>query len=158
MNVVFSGKRQLPVLFPFAVVMAAVVGCGFGPRQPTIAESSAALEAVVGRLPEGLAVLHHEHQGAPGSGTWVVRGPGNWRPREAAKKRDTTLPADTFMNLVAASTRGALDLGRPTASTCHYTEWQTPAANGNGRLDIRIHQLATDQGEFMFIVAVSDPN
>lgn len=158
MNVAISEERSLASLLTVAVVVAVGAGCGSGPRQPTLAESSAALEAVVGTLPEGLAVLHHEHQGAPGSGTWVVRGPGNWRPREAAKKRDTTLPADTFMNLVAASTRGALDLGRPTASTCHYTEWQTPAANGKGRLDIRIHQLATDQGEFMFIVAVSDPN
>lgn len=139
-----------------ALIVALATGCGR--RQPvsSASESAAALSAVVGPLPAGLEILFHEQRGELAAG-WIVRTPKPWKPHEAVDHRHATLPVDTFMNLVAATSGGTLDLGRPTDDRCRYTEWRMPAAEGTARRDIRIHQLTTEQGECTVLETLPDP-
>jgi hypothetical protein len=134
---------------------ALAAGCGTGSPVPPAAESAAALTAVVGPLPEGLEILFHEPRGGTAA-AWIVRAPGPWRPHEAVDHRHKTFKADAFLNLVAATSRGTVDPGRPTESGCRYTEWRTTEA-ADTRRDVRVYQLATDRGEVTVLETLPDP-
>lgn len=134
------------------LVLGALLGCGGVSGEPSAAE---ALVAVVGPLPAGLEVLSYEPRGGA-SGSWIVRHPGGWRPHEESDHRHATLPVETFLNLVAATARGAIDPGRPAEEACRYTEWHMEAAAGPRRL-VRSFQLTTDRGELTVLETLPDP-
>jgi hypothetical protein len=139
-----------------SLAVALVSGCSGHPPGPTPAESTAALTAVVGALPDGSEILFFERRGGAG-GAWVIRTTERWQPHGVADHRHVTLPTDTFMNLVAATALGKVDPGRPAEGSCRYTEWQASAADAAGRRDIRIFQLATDRGELTVLESLPDP-
>jgi hypothetical protein len=137
------------------LVAGSVGGCGGGGPTAPAADAAAALVAVTGPLPEGCEILWHESRGGSAA-AWIIRTPGRWRPHESVDHRHKTLPTDTFMNLVAATAQGKVDPGRPTASSCRYTEWRLGDAT-DGRRDVRIYQLATDRGELTVLETLPDP-
>lgn len=140
------------------VLLAAGLDSGCTARDPRLATAAAtaALAAVVGPLPDGLEVLFHERRGLVG-GAWVIRTSERWRPHGATDHRHANLPVETFMNTVAALSRGSLDLGRPLDAACEYTEWRSVPTAESARIDLRIHQVRTDQGEWTVLETLPDP-
>lgn len=131
-------------------------GCGTGKPATPPPESAAALVAIVGVLPEALEILFHEPRG-DSAAAWIVRVPGRWRPHEAVDHRHKAFTTDAFLNLVAATSRGTVDPGRPAESGCRYTEWRTTDAAAGSRRDVRIYQLTTDRGEVTVLEMLPDP-
>jgi hypothetical protein len=138
------------------LVAALAVGCGTGKPVTPAPESAAALTAVVGPLPAGLEILFHEPRG-DAAAAWIVSVPGVWRPHESVDHRHKTFTPDAFLNLVAATSRGTVDPGRPAESSCRYTEWRSNEAAAGPRRDLRIYQLTTDRGEVTVLETLPDP-
>lgn len=138
------------------LVATLAAGCGTSNPVTPPPESAAALTAVVGPLPEGLEILFHEPRGGTAA-AWIVCVPRRWRPHEAVDHRHKTFTTDAFLNLVAATSRGTVDPGRPAESGCRYTEWRTTDAAGGWRRDVRIYQLTTDRGEVTVLEMLPDP-
>lgn len=138
-----------------ALLVAVACGCGTGGQSLQAPDAVAALTAVAGPLPDGLEVLFFEPRTARG-GAWIVRTPARWLPHGETEHRHAILPATRFADLVAATTRGALDLGRPTESTCEFTQWDSMPPGTERRREFRIHQLATEQGEFAMFEVLPD--